>query len=225
MKAILLSAGRGKRLRPLTDHTPKPLLAVAGKPLLQWHIEALEKSGFHDLVINLGYLGEQIRERFGDGRELGVLIRYSTEPPEALETGGGLLNALPLLGNAPFLAVNADIVTDYPFAKLANATPQYARWILVDNPAHNPSGDFRIDHGQLSPSGSGGAKHTFSGIAVYHPRLFANLTAGRFSITPTIQQLAQSGKIEAEHYSGLWLDAGSLASLENAQEIFSARLG
>jgi len=217
VKAIILAAGRGERLRPLTDTTPKALLEVGGKALIQRHIEALARHGYRDLVINLGHLGENIRARLGDGHSFGVKIRYSVEPPGALETGGGLLHALRLLGEDPFLAINADIVTDFPLARLAGTTPEYARWILVDNPPHNPEGDFSIVDGRLKRAISASACYTFSGIAVYNPRLFNGLQAGRFPITPIIECLAASGKIEAEHYRGLWMDVGTPQRLARAQ--------
>jgi len=144
MKAMILAAGRGERMRPLTDHTPKPLLRVAGKPLIIHHLEALRAAGFTDLVINTGYLGEQLPARLGDGRQWGVRIAWSPEPPDALETGGGIFNALPLLGAEPFLVINSDIWTDYPFARLPTTLTKLAHLVLVDNPPHHPEGDFAL---------------------------------------------------------------------------------
>ena len=184
MRAMILAAGRGKRLRPHTDTLPKPLLPVRGKPLIEYHLEALAAAGFREIVINRGHLGERLPEALGDGARWGVTIRWSVEPPEALETGGGLHQALPLLGSGPFLAVNGDIWTDYPFARLRAVKCDYAHLVMIANPPHNPDGDFHLACGRLHADGE--PRLTFSGIAVYHPRLFDGCSAGRYSVVPLL---------------------------------------
>src|SRR5690348_7955783 len=152
MKAMILAAGRGERMRPLTDHTPKPLLEVAGKPLIAWHLQRLAKTGIHDVVINLSWLGETIAAALGDGSQHGVRITYSREPWPALETGGGIREALPLLGSEPFLLVNGDVYTDVDFAALRLAPGDLAQLVLVPNPEHHPRGDFWLDNARIKDS-------------------------------------------------------------------------
>ncbi len=217
MRAMILAAGRGKRLRPHTDTLPKPLLPVRGKPLIEYHLEALAAAGFREIVINRGHLGERLPEALGDGARWGVTIHWSVEPPEALETGGGLQQALPQLGNGPFLAVNGDIWTDYPFVRLRSVKCDYAHLVMIPNPPHNPNGDFRLVGGRLHADGE--PKLTYSGIAVYHPRLFEGCAPGRFSVVPLLLKVMRERIVTGERFDGAWSDVGTperLAALENA---------
>ncbi|MDX1605463.1 MAG: nucleotidyltransferase family protein [Candidatus Competibacterales bacterium] len=216
MRAMILAAGRGERMRPLTDHTPKPLLRVGGRPLIEWPIAALRAAGITELVINLGHLGKQLRAHLGDGTGLGVRIRYSQEPPGALETGGGIHHALPLLGPAPFLVVNGDIWCDYAYAELQPlAETDRARLVLVDNPPQHPQGDFALSDGRVT--GEGGPRLTFAGISLLHPELFAHCRSGRFPLAPLLREAARANRIAGEHYRGRWYDIGTperLAALD-----------
>ncbi len=221
MKAMILAAGRGERMRPLTDHTPKPLLTVAGKPLIVHHLEALREAGITELVINTGHLGEQLPAALGDGRDWGVSIVWSPEPPDALETGGGIFNALPLLGSEPFLVVNGDVWSDYPFTRLPGALAGLAHLVLVDNPPHHPEGDFVLAaDGMVAEQGPPEAPRlTFSGISVLHPALFAGCCAGRFPLGPLLRRAMGNGQVRGERHSGYWQDIGTpqrLAQLDQA---------
>jgi MurNAc alpha-1-phosphate uridylyltransferase len=207
MKAMLLAAGRGERMRPLTDHTPKPLLRVAGRTLIGHHIEALARAGFRELVINHAHLGSQLVAALGDGADYGVHIDYSAEPPGALETGGGIFNALALLGAGPFLVVNADIWTDFDFAVLPRQPEGLAHLVLVDNPAHHPAGDFALEDGRVREDGP--ARLTFSGIGVYRPALFAGCAAGAFPLAPLLRRAMAAGQVSGERYAGAWFDIGT----------------
>lgn len=212
MKAMILAAGRGKRMRPLTDQTPKPLLPVADKPLIVWHIERLAAAGFRELVINTGHLGEQIPSALGDGSDYGVSIAYSAEPPEAYETGGGIANALPLLlegqsDNAPFAVINGDVWTDYPFDQLPKEIDGLAHLVLIDNPPHNPNGDFALETGTVAANGE--TCWTFSGIGVYRPSLFKDSQPGAFPLAPLLRQAMADGQVSGEHYGGEWRDIGT----------------
>ena len=217
MKAMILAAGRGKRMRPLTDHTPKPLLPVAGQPLIVHHLDALRAAGFTDLVINTGHLGEQLPVALGDGRDWGVQITWSPEPPDALETGGGIFQALPLLGPEPFLVVNGDVWSDYPLARLPRVPVGLAHLVLVTNPPHHAKGDFFLaQNGRVAEQGE--PKLTFSGISVLRPELFAGCTAGRFPLGPLLRQAMATGQVSGECYGGHWRDIGTperLAELDN----------
>jgi N-acetyl-alpha-D-muramate 1-phosphate uridylyltransferase len=202
MKAMILAAGRGERLRPLTDHTPKPLVSVRGKPLISYHLERLAAGGIRDVVINISYLADQIKTALGDGSDYGLTIHYSFEPT-VLETGGGIYQALPLLGPEPFMVINSDIWTDYPFERLIQKKlTGLAHLVLVDNPSHNPDGDFNFENKKL----------TFSGIRLCHPDLFANCCPGYFTFPPLIYQ--QLDKVTFEHYQGEWRDIGTLESFQ-----------
>jgi MurNAc alpha-1-phosphate uridylyltransferase len=212
MKAMLLAAGRGERLRPLTDRVPKPLMEAGGKALIAHLIEALVKAGHDDIVVNVAWLGEAIKTALGDGSRFGARLRYSTEPEEALETGGGILKALPLLGDAPFVAVSADIYTDFPFARLPRIPDGLIHLVLVDNPPHNAAGDFAIENGRLQNEGE--RRLTFSGIGVYRPDLFQGRAQGRFPLAPLLREAASKQRATAEHYDGAWWDVGSLERLE-----------
>lgn len=207
MKAMILAAGRGERMRPLTDTVPKPLLLAGGKPLIVHLIERLRREGFCDLVINHAYLSQQLRSTLSDGRSLGVRIRYSVEPQGALDTGGGILNALPILGNSPFLVVNGDVWTDYPFRRLAKQPPSLAHLVMVDNPPHHREGDFAVVDGKVDHRGR--SRLTFGGIGVYRQELFEGHREGRFPLAPLLRRAAMQGKVSAEYYDGQWMDIGT----------------
>lgn len=217
MRAMILAAGRGERMRPLTDTTPKPLLKAAGRCLLDYQIEALAAAGHTEIVINHAHLGDQIEAHAGDGNRYGVYIRYSAEGPgRALETGGGIFRALPLLGEAPFVVVNGDIWTDYPYARLPANPEGLAHLVLVDNPPHHPAGDFLLRDGRVVAEGED-ERLTFSGIGVYRPELFAGCRAGAFALAPLLREAMGAGQVSGEYYGGRWLDVGTpqrLAELE-----------
>lgn len=214
---MLLAAGRGERMRPLTDHTPKPLLQAGGKSLIVWHIENMARAGIRDLVINHAYLGHQIETALGDGGQFGVRIRYSAENP-VLETAGGIANALPLLGDAPFAVINSDIYCDYDFAQLPeraaalNASGDTTHLVLVNNPAHHPNGDFGLISDRVVNNASA---LTFSGIGIYQPGLFANIPRGTVApLAPLLRAQITLDKVSGEHYRGHWLDVGTPQRLE-----------
>ncbi len=211
--AMILAAGRGERMRPLTDHTPKPLLEVGGKPLIQYHIEALARAGIRELVINHAHLGEQILESLGDGRRFGVAIRYSPEPEGALETGGGICNAMPLLGEGPFLVVNGDIWIDCDFSQIHCPEGKLAHLLLVPNPEHNPKGDFALHQGEISNEGDD--RYTFSGIGMYRTELFADCPKGAFPLAPLLREAADAGKVSGALYQGVWEDVGTPQRLQD----------
>jgi N-acetyl-alpha-D-muramate 1-phosphate uridylyltransferase len=218
MKAMVLAAGRGERLRPLTDHTPKPLLLVRGKPLVVWHLEALARAGVREVVINLAWLGEAIRQALGDGAQFGLQIQYSEEPAGALEAGGGIFRALPLLGAAPFIVVNGDTYTDLDFSKLAITPTALAHLVLVPNPEHHPNGDFVLQGREVSAGAA--PRLTYSGIGVYRAELFARCAAGRFPLLPVLQEAIVARRLSGERYDGRWTDVGSaqrLAALNGSQ--------
>jgi len=207
MKAMILCAGRGERMRPLTDTTPKPLLQVAGKSLVEYHIENLAQAGITEIVINHAWLGKRIEKALGDGSLWGVTIRYSAEG-EALETAGGIIKALPLLGEDPFIVVNGDVWCGYPFEKLLALRPEKAHLVLVRNPEHNPQGDFVLaDGGLLSEQGN--EKFTFSGVSVMNPRLFFGLNADKMALAPLLRQAITRKEVSGELYQGEWVDVGT----------------
>ncbi|NOQ15069.1 MAG: NTP transferase domain-containing protein [Methyloprofundus sp.] len=209
MKAMILAAGRGERMRPLTDHTPKPLLKVAGKPLIEYTIEALVAAGIADIVINLAHLGEQIQHYLGDGSRYQANIVYSREGgTSALETAGGIKKALPLLGSKPFLVVNGDISCDFPLQNLSNKSCDLAHLVLVNNPAHHPAGDFALGSHSIA-SAEGSPKYTYSGIGLYHPDLFSQLAQGKSALGPLLKDAMQEKRITAELYHGFWMDIGT----------------
>ena len=218
---MILAAGRGERLRPHTDHTPKPLLPIAGKPLIEHHIEALVAAGITELVINHAWLGDQIEAALGDGARLGASIRYSAEGGSALETGGGIFRALPLLGDEPFLVVNGDVMTDFDFRQLPQRLSGLAHLVLVPNPPHHPAGDFALYGGQVASAGE--ATWTFSGIGVYHPRLFAGCHDGAFPLAPLLRRAMADGQVSGELYQGLWIDVGTEQRLQEAEAALKAR--
>jgi MurNAc alpha-1-phosphate uridylyltransferase len=207
MKAMLLAAGRGERMRPLTDTCPKPLLQVAGKPLIVWHLERLAAGGIHDVVINLSWLGEQIAAALGDGSAHGVRIAYSREPWPALEPGGGLLQALPLLGEGPFLLVNGDVFTDIDVARLTIAPNDLAQLVLVPNPEYHPKGDFWLRGGRIGSNG--GERLTYAGVAMLRAELFAGAQAGRFPLLPWLLRARDAGRLGGQKHTGQWVDIGT----------------
>lgn len=211
-KAMILAAGRGERMRPLTDHLPKPLLEVRGKPLIQYHIERLAHAGIAEIVINLAWLGAMIRDYLGDGTRFGVRIDYSEETPQALETAGGIFRALPRLGPDAFLVLNGDVFTDYPLARAALAPTLEAHLVLVPNPPQHPAGDFGLEHGLALPSAP--LQYTFSGIAVYRPAFFAGCVDGAFPLKPLLLRSMAAGRCSAELYTGVWNDVGTVDRLQ-----------
>jgi len=221
--AMILAAGRGERMRPLTDHTPKPLLQAGGKPLVVWHIERLRAAGYHHIVINHAHLGEQIEAMLGNGSTLGVSIDYSREV-SALETAGGIATALPLIECDVFPVVNGDIYCEYDFSCLAepmkrlSASGDQAHLVLVDNPPHHPAGDFVLDGGRVKdadiPLTPNPARFTFSGIGVYHRALFAHARAGeKAPLAPLLRLAIDAGRVTGEYYAGRWEDVGTPARL------------
>ncbi|HZV54166.1 MAG TPA: nucleotidyltransferase family protein [Rhodocyclaceae bacterium] len=205
---MILAAGRGERMRPLTDRTPKPLLPVAGKPLIVWHLERLAKAGIRDVVINHAHLGDQIEALLDDGSAWGVSIRYSEEPPGALETAGGIANALALLGDEPFLVVNGDIWCDLDFATLPPlAAGDLAHLVLVANPPHHPIGDFDLQRDRVLGVPP---RLTFAGIGIYRPELFAALERGKpAKLAPLLRAAMAADKVSGQLYAGLWIDVGT----------------
>jgi len=219
MKAMILAAGKGERLRPLTLHTPKPLVRAAGVPLIEYHVRALAAAGFRELVINHAWLGAQIEDYLGDGERFGVSIAYSAEG-EPLETGGGIFRALPLLGDEPFLVVNGDIWTDYPFAGLCRPLAGLAHLVLVDNPAHHPAGDFRLlEDGRITDAADGLDRLTYSGIAVLAPALFAGCRPGAFKLAPLLRRAMADGRVGGERFAGRWVDVGTHERLAEVERL------
>ena len=216
MKAMILAAGRGTRMAPLTDTCPKPLLKVAGKPLIQYHLEKLAAAGFREVVINHAWLGHQLEEVLGDGRQFGVHIDYSPEIDGGLETGGGVLQALPLLGEAPFLLINGDVWTEWDYRE-AKAHAQQTEWAwlwLVDNPEHHPQGDFSLEGTQVLDRPC----LTFSGISVLHPQLLANQRPGRFPLAPLLRHAMAQGKVGGQHLIEKWIDVGTVERLAEVEQ-------
>ena len=222
MKAMILSAGRGERMRPLTDTTPKPLLLAGGKPLIVRHIEALVRAGIDDIVINHAHLGHLIEAALGDGARFGARIRYSPEG-EALETAGGIAQALPLLGEAPFLVVNGDIFCDYDFASLPPLAPAVlARLTFVPNPPQHPQGDFVLHQGRVREDG--GPRLTFAGIGLYRPALFAGIAPGaKAKLAPLLRTAMREGKVTGELFPGRWMDVGTPERLAELDRLLSGR--
>lgn len=206
MRAMILAAGVGARMRPLTNITPKPLLLVKGKPLIVYHLEALARAGIRDIVINLGHLGDKIEKFLGNGRPFNVNLTYSYENP-ILETGGGIAKALPLLGVDPFIVVSADIFTDYPFAQLPKNPVGLLHLVLVDNPPHHPQGDFALLDGWV------GAKEgpllNFAGIGVYRPELFRDCPKGIFPVSLLFKKAIANRQVTGEYYQGIWHNIGT----------------
>ncbi len=220
---MILAAGRGERMRPLTDSTPKPLLKVAGCSLIEHHIKALYRAGIRDIVINHAWLGEQIEAAFGDGQQFGLHIQYSAEEV-ALETAGGIRHAMPLLGNQPFLVINADIWTDFPLIQLINSAKKHfshsfwAHLLLVPNPAHHLSGDFQLREESALVYENGMypnlPSYTFSGMGIYHPKIFHFLGEGKQALGPLLRSMIQEQHVSGEIYCGDWFDIGSPQRLQ-----------
>jgi len=207
MRAMILAAGRGERMRPLTDTVPKPLLEVGGKPLIVWHLERLAAVGVSDVVINLCWLGEKIRARLGDGRQWGLRLHYSPEPPGALETGGGIFRALAKLGDEPFVVVNGDIFCDFDISLLTLGPDDVACLVMVPNPSHNRAGDFALCDGRLRDDAGEGL--TFSGIAMYRAALFDGCEEGVFPLAPLLRDAMAESRVGGLLHSGLWRDVGT----------------
>ncbi len=207
MIAMILAAGRGERLRPLTETVPKALVEVRGRSLLERHLDNLRGAGIETVVINLGWLGEQIAARVGSGQDYGLNIVYSPEGDNILETGGGIHRALPLLGGEPFLVVNADIYTDMPLPPAALRGDDLGHLVLVPRPAHKACGDFDLRDGRIRDGGD--AAYTFSGVAVYRPDFFADREPGRFPLAPMLRAAARAGHLAGSLYEGLWEDVGT----------------
>jgi MurNAc alpha-1-phosphate uridylyltransferase len=222
MKAMILAAGRGERMRPLTDHIPKPLLPVAGKTLIEHTIGQLVAAGFDDIIINHAHLGQQIEDHLGNGGRYNANLRYSPEGEQALETAGGIINALPLLGDGVFLVVNGDIATDFPYAELKNQPVDLAHIVLVDNPAHHPQGDFGLDS-----SGNAVENHaqplTFSGIGLYRPRLFENIPAGSSKLGPLLRKAMSGQRVTGQKHAGFWMDIGTPERLRELDFLLTTR--
>jgi MurNAc alpha-1-phosphate uridylyltransferase len=215
---MLLAAGRGERMRPLTDTLPKPLLEVGGRSLIVWHLVALARAGIREVVINLSWLGGQLRAALGDGRDLGVSIIWSEEGPIPLETGGGIFRALPRLGPEPFLVVNADIWTDIDFGRLRLPAEMHAHLVLIANPVHHPRGDFGLEGDRVVNRDS--ERVTYSGVGVYSPEFFAGCTADRFPLLPLLNRAIAASRVSGEVHRGQWCDVGTAERLAS----LSARL-
>ncbi|MHC8385131.1 N-acetylmuramate alpha-1-phosphate uridylyltransferase MurU [Pseudomonas sp. LB3P14] len=222
MKAMILAAGKGERMRPLTLTTPKPLVRAGGIPLIEYHLKALAVAGFTEVVINHAWLGQQIENYLGDGSQYGVRIQYSPEG-EPLETGGGIFRALPLLGDKAFVVVNGDIWTDYDFSVLHQPITGLAHLVLADNPAHHPAGDFSLIDGQVHDGQPDIATLTYSGIAVLHPQLFEGCTAGAFKLAPLLRKAMADGQVTGEHLNGHWVDVGTHERLAEVETLLEAR--
>lgn len=222
MRALILAAGRGERMRPLTNDLPKPLLPAGGRPLIEYHIQALARAGIRELVVNLSWHGDKLREYLGDGQRYGVTFAFSEEGPEPLETGGGIHHALPLLGPGCFWVVNGDIACDFRFDVRRLAPGTLAHLVLVPNPAHNPRGDFLLADGRISPErpaavSSAAGHQTFAGISVLDPDLLAAASPGRFPLAPLLRAAAARGEVSGEEHTGRWTDVGTperLAALD-----------
>lgn len=232
MKAMILAAGLGERMRPLTDHTPKPLLKVGGRPLIEWQIERLAAAGFDELVINHAHLGQQIEAHLGDGSRLGVSIAWSDEGTP-LETAGGIAKAGHLLGGVPFLVTNGDVYAEFDYGRLrailnemAGNPGHVAHLVLVDNPPHHPSGDFILEGDRVSlPQSTAEARLTFSGIGCYRPELFAGITPGdKAKLAPLLIAAMNAGKVTGEYFPGRWEDVGTPARLQALDDELNERL-
>jgi len=212
MRAMILAAGRGERMRPLTDTRPKPLLEVGGKPLIQYHLEALARAGIKSIVINLAWQGELIRSALGTGERFGVQICYSDEPQSALETGGGIFAALPLLGPDPFLVISGDIWSEFPLDSCIDrlARADVAHFVLVPNPDFHAQGDFGIESGRLLDRAP---RHTYANIGVLRPEFFAGRQPGRFALAPLMFEWIRQGRVSGELYRGRWHNLGTPAQL------------
>jgi N-acetyl-alpha-D-muramate 1-phosphate uridylyltransferase len=216
MKAMVLAAGRGERMRPITDRMPKPLVPVAGKPLIAYHLESLARAGVRDVVINLSHLGAQIPAALGDGSRFGVRISYSDEGPVPFETGGGIFNALPLLGPEPFIVVNGDIWTDFDFNGFTLDPGAHARLVLVPNPPHVARGDFGLEGDSVVERETD--RFTYSGIGVYSSQFFESCTPGRFPLLPLLKRAIAARRLRGQVYRGEWSDIGTPERLTQLEE-------
>lgn len=229
MKAMILAAGRGERMRPLTDSCPKPLLKIGGEPILGWHLRRLKNAGITDIVINHAWLGEQIEQTLGSGAQYGVNITYSAERNGGLETAGGIATALPLLGEKAFLVVNGDVLTDIDFqtafaaAASVDGQNKSAHLWLVDNPPHNPNGDFSLlSDGLIRSQDDAGTRLTFSGVGIYHPHLFHDTPANQAAkLAPLLRQAMAANQVSGQKHDGLWLDVGTVERLQEADALAS----
>lgn len=217
LHVLILAAGRGRRLQPLTDSTPKALLRVGAKTLVERHLERLAAQGFEHAVVNLAWLGGSIREYLGDGRRFGLRIRYSDESEGALETGGGIVQALELLQSDPFIVINGDILCDFDYAGLRVPEPDDMHLVLVDNPPHHPRGDFALQRGRLLAPQAGARTWTYAGIGCFRRRAFDALEAGRFPLLPVIKRALAANRAGAEIHRGQWIDVGSPERLAQAR--------
>lgn len=221
MKAMILAAGRGERLRPLTDSTPKPLLKVGRQSLIEYHLHKLAQAGIKEVVINVAWLGGQIQQALGSGEKYGLNIHYSDEGTQALETAGGIIKALPLLGNEPFLIINGDIFTDYDFSKLVQTDiAGETHLVMVDNPDHNHKGDFALENGWLKNSGE--PLYTYSGIGIYSPEFFAGIAAGVVALAPILKEKIAQQKVSGELFTGSWTDVGTAERLQQLNDQLSS---
>lgn len=223
MKAMILAAGQGERLLPLTKHTPKPLLKAGQYRLIEYTIQSLVQAGFTEIIINYAHLGNQFPAVLGNGDKYGAKISYSPEPEGGLETAGGIIKALPLLADQPFLVVNGDIWTDYPFETLSYTTldsDMLCHLVLVTNPDHHPEGDFPLDSGLIMQSGD--TKYTFSGIGIYNPSLFADLDVQRLRLKPLLLKAIEQEQAGGELYRGEWSDIGTVERLRELNDKLSS---
>ncbi|MBB3225707.1 MurNAc alpha-1-phosphate uridylyltransferase [Luteibacter sp. Sphag1AF] len=226
--ALILAAGLGERMRPLTTHTPKPLLPVGGKPLIEWHLEKLAAADVRYVVINTSHLADQFPAALGDGSRWGLRIRYAYEGPTPLETGGGILNALPLLGPDPFIVVSGDIYSDYDYARLPAQPEGVAHLVMVDNPPWHPAGDFLLADGRLyekdapvvashiAPA-TGAQCLTFANIGVYRPQIVAGQSPGKFKLLPMYQRAMRDGSLRGERFDGFWRNIGTPAQRDELE--------
>lgn len=206
MRAMILAAGRGERMRPLTDTIPKPLLEAGGRALIEYHLEALSRAGVAEVVINHSWLGEKLVEKLGNGKKYNISISYSAEPGQALETAGGIKKALPLLGTEPFIVINGDIWTDFDFTTLPHALEAEAHLVLVNNPPHHPQGDFGLGENKLLINTP---QYTFSGISVFSPAFFNRLEEGILPLAPLLREAIADSRVSGELYAGQWWDVGT----------------
>lgn len=224
MKAMILAAGRGERLRPLTDTTPKPLLPVGDKCLIEHHLQKLAEAGIKEVIINTAWLGQQIHKKLGTGKKYGLAISYSDEGEQALETAGGIIKALPLLGDEAFLVVNGDIWCDFNFSKLVNKKIHtLAHLVLVDNPDHNHKGDFALEQGLLKNTGD--SMHTYSGMGIYTPAFFDGLKAGIQPLAPLLREKIENRLVSGELHDGQWTDVGTAERLQILNNTVNSKHG
>lgn len=218
MKAMILAAGRGERMRPLTDELPKPLLKAGSHRLIEYHLYQLAEAGFSEVVINVAWLGQKIIDTIGNGERYGLHIDYSNEGEQALETAGGIFQALPLLGEQAFVVINGDVWSDYPYAELKDFELNgLAHLVMVKNPEHNPQGDFAIEHNRVLNQGE--QTFTFSGIGVYSPDFFAGMSQGKAPLAPMLREAIERGQVSGEIYQGNWLDIGTPQRLQQLEQL------